>query len=359
MGKIVFVLPALNDSHHINHVKEFIARGYDVDVYGFERVDRKKVDYGFETHILGELANESYKNRIKLYLKSFKKIGKNYDNANTVFFLSGLDLSLFFVLLNPGVKYIYEEFDLRHTYMPLTGLWEKIDKRIIKKSLVTALTSEGFIDYHFAGVCPENVALMENKLNPGITNYVVKPKSFDKDRISIGFVGGPRYDSVYNFIDVFCRNFPQFDFHVFGGPILPQFETLRKYDNCKLHGFFKNPDDLPDVYGSIDLVLATYDVKFENVKYAEPNKIYESIYFETPIIVSSGTFLAKKVKRLGIGYDIDALNEKEVINFVNNISEKDLAEKKKCAQGIDKKLTLNINDDFFEKFEAQLKKGKK
>ena len=103
--------------------------------------------------------------------------------------------------------------------------------------------------------------------------------------------------------------------------------------------------DLPDVYGSIDLVLATYDVKYENVKYAEPNKIYESIYFETPIIVSSGTFLAKKVKRLGIGYDVNAMNEEEVVAFVKNLNEEDLSKKRANAKAIEKRKTLNINDD--------------
>ena len=355
MKKIVFVLPALNDSHHINHVKEFIQRGYDVEVYGFERVDRPKMTYDYKVNVLGELANESYKNRIKLYLKEFRGLGKKYKNEDVLFFLSGLDLTMFFTLVNPSVKYIYEEFDLRHTYMPMTGIWEKIDKRLIRRSTMTAFTSEGFIDYHFKGKCPTNVGLMENKLNPEILNYQAKKRVFDRDKLSIGFVGGPRYDSVYNFIDVFCRNFPQYEFHVFGGPILPQFEELRKYSNCFLHGFFKNPVDLPDVYASIDLVLATYDIKYENVRYAEPNKIYESIYFETPIIVSSGTFLAKKVNRLGIGYDVDAMNEKQVIDFVNSITEDSLHEKKNNAKAIDKRKTLNINDEFFEKLEEKIR----
>ena len=81
MQKIVFVLPALNDSHHINHVKEFMDRGYDVDVYGYERVDRKKVDYGYTAHVLAEFENASYKNRIKQYVKDFRMLGSKYKNS--------------------------------------------------------------------------------------------------------------------------------------------------------------------------------------------------------------------------------------------------------------------------------------
>ena len=97
--------------------------------------------------------------------------------------------------------------------------------------------------------------------------------------------------------------------------------------------------------------MATYDARYENVRYAEPNKIYESIYFETPIVVSSGTFLAEKVKKLGIGYDIDAMNDDEIIKFVSNLSEESLLEKKQNAQKIDKRETLNINEDFFKKLD--------
>ena len=356
MKKIVFVLPALNDSHHINHVKEFVERGYPVEVYGYERVDRKKIEYGYDVQVLAQFENSSYKHRISQYIKDFRILGKKYKNQDVIFFLSGLDLTMFFVLINPKARYIYEEFDLRHTYLPFPKLLERFDKRIIRKSLMTALTSEGFIDYHFNGQCPRNVALMENKLNPTITQYAVKPRSFDKEKLSIGFVGGPRYDSVYNFIDVFCKNYPYYDFHVFGGPILPKFETLKKYKNCHLHGFFKNPVDLPEVYSNIDLVLATYDVKYENVRYAEPNKIYESIYFETPIIVSSNTFLAKKVKRLGIGYDVDAMNETEIVKFIESLTAQDFAVKKANAGAIEKRKTLNINDDFFAALERQINK---
>lgn len=192
------------------------------------------------------------------------------------------------------------------------------------------------------------MVLLENKLNPSILNFEVKPKKvFSSETISIGFVGGPRFDSVYNFIDVFCRKFPQGVFHIYGGPVTEQFEELKKYKNCIFHGFFKNPNDLPEIYSSIDVVVATYDTKFENVRYAEPNKIYESIYFETPIVVSSGTFLADKVKRLGIGFDINAMDDDEVVGFIKGLTAEKLQEKTQKTKAIDKKLTLNVNDEFF------------
>lgn len=347
----VFIVPSISDSHFKNRIIEFIERSIDVVVYGFSRPNQtipKGLPYKFE--LLGELRDENYKERFFLYTRCFKDLGKKYKGNEFCFYLCGLDIAMFFHYINPQAKYVYEECDLIHTYMgKLKNPLEWVDKRIIKNSVLTVTTSEGFINYHFNGVRPSNVVLAENKLNPSVLNFVVKPKKvFSSDTISVGFVGGPRFDSVYNFIDVFCRTFPKGFFHIYGGPVTEQFEELKKYKNCIFHGFFKNPDDLPEIYSSIDIVVATYDTKFENVRYAEPNKIYESIYFETPIVVSSGTFLADKVKRLGIGYDINAMNDDEVVGFINGLTDEKLKERAQNAQSIDKKLTLNVNDELFE-----------
>ena len=354
MAKVIFIIPSLSDSHCKNRIVEFQSRGHEVLVYGFLRAGQKNPNnLPYDYKVIGELHDESYLERIKLYLREFKRIWNSNKNDDVIFYLNGLDIAMFFHYVNPKARYIYEQRDLTHTYLGrLKGLLEYFDKRVIKHSLLTVTTSEGFINFHFKGKKPENVVLVENKLNPEIVKIPVKDrKVFDKEHISIGFVGGPRFDSVYNFINVFCRNFPNGVFHVYGGPVAEQFEQLKKNENCIFHGFFSNPTDLPSIYESIDLVVATYDTKFENVKYAEPNKIYESIYFETPIVVSSGTFLADKVGRLGIGYSIDAMDDNAIISFVNSLTNEGLMEKSENAHKIDKKEVLNINDSLFNRVE--------
>lgn len=343
-------MSSINDSHCKNRIIEFIERGYNVEVYGFSRANQKIPDsLPYTVQLLGELHDERYAERLKKYFTSFKKIGKKYKNRDVTFYLTGLDIAMIFHFLNPRAKYIYEECDLTHTYLGLLKrILEWVDKKIIKKSFLTVSTSEGFVEYHFGERRPSNVILVENRLNPLVEDCKVeRNKKFNPESLSIGFVGGPRFDSIYNFIDVFCQNFPSGTFHIYGGPVPENFQNLRKYQNCEIHGFFKNPIDLPTIYNSIDLVVATYDTKFENVKYAEPNKIYESIYFETPIVVSTGTFLANKVKKLGIGFDINAMDDSSVINFINSLSEEVLNEKVSNMKKIDKRDMLNINNHLF------------
>ena len=357
MKKVVFILVSLSDSHYRNRIMEFANHNIPVEVYGFERKgNNKTIDIPFNVEKLGMLEDESYKSRLQLYIKQFKRIGDKYNEASVVFYLTSLDIAMVFHSLNPQFEYIYEECDLTHTYLGrLKSLFEFADKRIIKKSLLTVITSQGFINYHFKGSCPENVCLVENKLNPSIIGVNgIQKKAFDKNKLSIGFVGGPRFESVYNFIDTFCSNYQNYIFHIYGGPVPDSFNQLKRHKNCFFHGFFNNPVDLPQIYSSIDLVLATYDVKYENVRYAEPNKIYESIYFETPIIVSRNTFLSEKVEHLGIGYSIDALNEEEIINFINALSLKSVQSRINNLRKIDKVETLNNNVKLFERLKNLL-----
>ena len=348
--KIIFIVPSITISHYKSRVLEFVVNGYDVEVYGYERsTHSKNKDLPYKFHIIGNIEDGSYIDRVLLYRKNFAELGKKYSDENVIFYLCGLDIAMFFTLINPKAIYIYEECDLVHTYTKVKNILKLIDRRIIKKSLLSVLTSEGFLKYHFGVNRPDNVCLVENKLNPGILKCKLLEKTkLSNNSLSIGFVGIPRFDSVYNFIDVFCKNFPQHTFHVFGGPVPEQFQPLDKYSNCHFHGFFNNPVDLPRIYSQIDLVLATYDVECDNVRYAEPNKLYESIYFETPIIVSKGTFLSEKVERLGIGFSINPLDENCIKRFINELS---LEEVKHNITRIDKKYSICNNSHLFNKIE--------
>ena len=344
-------------------IDEFAEMGYNVQAYGFDRgFQSDKQPKSCKIEVIGHIDNStSYKNRFKKIDRGVKYVLKQTMDQNVLYYIFGLDNAMFFTMLSND-KYIYEESDLVHTYMKsrlLRVFFEWVDKRVICKSLLSVFTSEGFIQYHFGDRIPNNAVVIPNRLPVGVQKLEpLKKEKINIEHLSIGFVGFIRFNSIFNFARVFCEKFPKAAFHFFGTTNneldRKLFEPLKQYDNCYFHGAFMHPDDLPKVYSKLDIVLSTYDVENENVRYAEPNKIYEAIYFETPIVVSSGTFLAEKVKRLGIGYDINAMDENEIVEFVNGLTTENLQEKIENARKIDKKETLNINEDFFEKLENLL-----
>ena len=161
--------------------------------------------------------------------------------------------------------------------------------------------------------------------------------------------------NIHNFIKVFLTNFPNHHFHLFGLIGNDSFSDVINMPNFHNHGPVQNPDDLPSIYTSIDMRLCTYDARMVNVQWAEPNKLYEAIYFEKPIIVSKNTFLQRKVNKLGIGVAIDAMNDDEIIDFIERITVYDLQTMVNNIQKINKAscvteiyLPLSQESPFFE-----------
>ena len=357
--KIVFILNNISITRCLKRVSEFIDNGYDVDVYGFEKLGEEgyATPSNFNITVIGGFSrSQSYFERLKVYYRSLKPIFKKYKGQDVIFYYFFFNIALAARLLSRRT-YIYEESD-----MPYTGfrnktkrkLFGNIDKKIIKESLLTVMTSEGFIDYHFGDERPQNIVIVPNRVNPLLMKMPYNRNNYDINHLSIAFVGGFRYRSVINFATVIAEYFPQHEFHAYG-IILEHGEELKalceKYSNVHFHGKFRNPDDLPSIYEKIDIVLASYDATSINAQFAEPNKMYEAIFFRTPIVVSSNTFLAKKVSKLGIGYHINALDKKEIISFINGLTEKDINGKIKALESLPQEYAINKNPELFDYLE--------
>lgn len=358
--KIVFILSSFH-IRCIKRIKEFIAKGYEVEVYGFKRINTKS-QLEIDAEIIGEfLPNSSHLKRIPIVINGIKKVLKNIKNQDAVIYVFGLDIAMWLRILNKKHPYIFEESDLYHTYVGnsfIRNTLEKIDKSIIKKSLMTVFTSEGFAKYHFGVNIPQNVTFITNRLAESVLDCKpVTKRPIDVNHLSIGFVGAIRFRAVMHFVEYFVNNYPQHEFHFYGmvtDEVKEQFDKLMTRPNCYYHGKFTTPTDLPDIYSNIDLVLSTYDAEYINVRCAEPNKFYESLYFDTPIIVSEGTFLGEKVRRYNSGYVVNAMDENSIERFIKELTPEDLANKIDSIKKVPKIDSVNINDGFFQKLEVLL-----
>jgi glycosyltransferase involved in cell wall biosynthesis len=354
--KFIFITSSVTNSHCKNRIEDFIRHGFEIVVYSFRR-DNEDIPLSllYKPIIIGDIVSANYVKRLFTYLKGICSILRRHNNdKNSLYFVFGLDLTLFLRLFGSrDISYIYEEADLVQTYGSnriLRKLLDFLDKSSILKARIALLTSEGFVEYHFPETKrPDNIVIVPNKLNPTVVQYPVEQISTDISHLRFAFVGGARFDSVDFFVETLLANFPQHEFH-FYGPVEPRMNRFKEqHKNVFYHGRFKNPDDLPQIYKNVDLLLCTYDYRIDNVKYAEPNKLYEAIYFRKPIIVSSNTFLSKKVSNLGIGYHIDSLDEKSIISFVQNLTLESIkAKKKACASILQEDCIINDNELFLQ-----------
>lgn len=327
MKKIVFFV--FDPSPRIERrIEDFVDAEFDVTVYGY-RYDVVNVDYcnspKYEYHVIETIPHAvSYKRRFT-GLKKIKEIVKRFDRKQTVFYFFSLNVAAIAPFLN--IKYIYEESDMlfdRFGKKILRNAVIAFNKHVIRKSAITVMTSEGFAQFYFGEKRPANIFFALNKVNARCQELpaIDKPQ-YDENKIRFGFAGNIRYEATLNMARVIAKNYPQHEFHFFGNTeslTSEQMQVLSCSPNIFSHGYFKNPIDLPSVYAQMDFVVCTYDIEGVNPRYAEPNKLYEAIFFNTPIIVSHNTFLGDKVKKLGIGFAVDAFDEEEIKTLVDALT---------------------------------------
>ena len=353
---IIFILSSLNDPHFRKRVEEFLDYGYQVKVFGFKRKGQSLPVTRFTPIILGEIENRNFASRIHIFRRRIKAIAKECNGK--LCFYSSLDIALFarFYIKSP---YIYEVCDLTELTIRnsiIRRFLSATSAKIIKASQKTIITSEGFLDY-FKNLPKEKFYLIPNKVSPEIPKYVYRKRTFCSERIKIGFVGNIRFESIYHFVKV-CSDFSRnVEVHLFGiysvgdkwANMIYELEQLHK--NIFYHGRFTNPADLPSIYNKIDLLLCTYPPTL-GVMYAEPNKLYEAIYFRCPIIVSEKVFLGEKVRNLNIGYVIDSMDENKIKQFLSSLNSSDYQSKIESCESISQEDCLNNNEEFFKQLDV-------
>ena len=355
--KIVFLLGSTTAVYSHKRINGFISKGFDIEIYGIARENENLNAniHGKKIQVIGKQVNG------KQYLKKFfqnqtaiKKIIKNYDPDKTIFYSFGFALTLS-LKLNKGKNYIYEIFDILYGYNKFNSvrwIFKVIDKYLIKKSFLTVLTSEGFGDFLFGQTWPNNIIIQPNRLHPVFLKKKkpqVKQTNDFVEHLIFSYVGFFRYpNTVLRFARILGEKYPQHEFHFYGDSHLTSevIKLSETYNNIKYFGPFKNLDDLSKIYSNIDIIVACYDVQSLNERIAEPNKLYEALYFNKPIVVSKNTFLAERVKTFGCGFEIDASKDESIISFIDSLTEDKL---NKIYTNIQKIELEEIIDDNSEK----------
>lgn len=331
---IIFIAPQLQQPRVIKRITTVYNAGYSIKVYGFDSGifsnNLKSIEFPI-TEVIKRDKRDSRLEKAMCFIKTLRRIKKE-NRKDDVFYIFGAEMGNFSWILR-NRKTIYEEADIFGAYFSnplMRNIFRFIDRRTIGRSLLTIFTSEGFVDYTFRKRKSEKVLVIPNKLNNKFFNACRKknvvPSEIDINHIKFGFVGIIRYpNTIVRFAEVIGREFPQHEFHFYGAPDVPRFlDSVENMNNVYIHGPFVNPIELPSIYSQIDIVISCYDTNSWNVRVAEPNKLYEAIFFETPIVVSKGTFLEKQVEKYNAGYAINADDDQSIIDFVKSIKANDL-----------------------------------
>ena len=323
MKKIVFIIPQLSQPRCIKRVNAFHEAGFEVEVYGFDKglYSKNISSYSCRTHSIPENGSASKFRMIHEVKRTLTK--------DDLLYVFGIELAFYFRVLCWRNEFLYEQADLNYTKLHnkfLVALFRMIDKYLISKSYKTVLTSQGFVDYLYKDMrAPSKIILLQNRLNKDLERVSVTEHSFNPSAIRFAFIGAIRYTrTILTFARVVAEKFPSHQFHFYGEGLFSSQakELCGQYpNNLFYHGGFSNPEDLPKIYSNVDINVVCYDTASMNVRIAEPNKLYESCFFKVPLVVSSSTFLEKRVLGMGVGYSIDCTKVSEIVSFIESIDE--------------------------------------
>ena len=330
MKNIIFIVQQISQPRCIKRIKNFIDAGYKVRVFGFnnglyqENLDL--VDFKIEEQRqINKKANPFIK--VLHYFKFIRYVLQKINKKDTVYAF-GFEVGSIVSMLHSG-NYIYEEADVSAARVKnsfIRAFLIYLDRLIIQRSKLTVFTSKGFQDYLFPREKPysKKTMFLLNKLDSSFRNKErEQKKQLDISSIDFGFIGLIRYpNTILRFAKLVGENFPQHRFHFWGdveGNIL-EIEDWSQFSNIYFYGSFANPTDLEDIYSNIDINIACYDPNSGNVNIAEPNKLYESIFFGKPLIVTENTYLHQRIQSLEVGFGINALSDEAIISFIQNLT---------------------------------------
>ena len=331
--------------------------------YGFDRNGDSRALPPFEYECIGLISNEdSYLKRLFIIRDAISKVIKK-EGVDSLYYIFSLDNVIAAKSICWHLQYIYEISDLMELMISnqlLSRLLVWMDRKIVKHSILSVYTSEGFVQFlNPKGAQPEKTVVLPNKLNAYCrTRPLTNKRSADINHLRFGFTGAIRTETIYHLIKAIGEG-GKHEVHLYGlftdehnGKYSIR-SLVDRYKNVFYHGPFKNPDDLPEIYSHIDIVLCYY-LSSRNDLYLEPNKLYEAIYYDCPIVVADDTFVGRKVKQLNIGYTISQGDTASLKAFVASINQTGFDEKVAAIKGINKDECIDYPELLFDRLGAIL-----
>ncbi len=297
------------------------------------------VEDGFTAHIINITASNDPLKRILPTRRFAIKANNILENIHpAIIHVQGLDMLQIAIAYqknkSTGTKIIYEVADL-HRYIvdKQKDLFHRVIRRYLiykdykstKRYDLLIITSEAYEKIYFGKFVPkEKILFMPNMPDISIYRDYCKKRNGE---FTVGYIGGVRYKKqIYNLIEAakVC-NIKLFFAGFEDEPI--EIEPICKAEpNIEWVGRFEYVE-APKLYGKCDVVYSVYDADMANVRVALPNKLYEAIFCEMPIIVAKDTYLAELVTKWGVGIVVNHREIKDLVEGIKELQKKEVRDR--------------------------------
>lgn len=341
--KILSALPVLGQPRDAKRISMLQSAGFLVEVIAFHREHHKGRIPDCPIIPLGKISNGHYFRRIVLMVLAIPLMRRAI-KRNHLIYASGPDMALLAIIANVGLgkPVVLEVGDIRKVQVS-TGVIGKLvrvmDRFVVNASQLLVVTAPRFVDdYYRKWLNTQTPAIvLENKLETSISNddqvkvsKLIKGTPLLDRPIYIGYFGVLRCDWSWQVLEKLALSRPNDIKIIVAGHILEPIDLAERaanISNIEFRGEYRSPQDLPSLYGDVDLVWACYPspgIHDENWRWAQmicrSNRFYESCYFKKPIISVAGSADAKEVERYGIGIVVTDQSIDGMLDVLTNIT---------------------------------------
>ena len=226
-----------------------------------------------------------------------------------------------------GFRYRYEVRDL-HELQRARGLVPatvRLAERLLLPRLHTLiLTSEEYWRQHYRLTGAHGHVVVENvPTRESWSGF----RRLPHDGMRIGFVGVLRFLPCLEVLVRVVRRLRAGGADVRvrfagGGEVAAMRTFCAGDDFAEFTGPYVYGTDIQRLYEDIDVIYSVYDARDPNVRFAMPNKFYESLIAGIPIVVAAGTYLEQRVREVGCGVAVDGLDEEAVLGVLLDAHER-------------------------------------
>lgn len=362
--KVLFVLPAEGQPRYRRRQLSAEQHGFTSTTVGFVR-DRFTPE-ATTIHpqvVLGAFRDRRYASRLRVLALAVRRLRRALLNADIVHCF-GFDMAVMVLLAGLGRRQslIVEISDIHALQTRKSIIWHLVglvEGIVLRRASALVVTSEAFLHGYLGSERRHSwdrhaIAVVHNVPEVGTKSIGVRPTRTTSTEMTIGYFGVITCEITLRALLEWTQASPERRLRIAGTVTVSSLlrEALEAEPGVTLSGPYRNPDDLPVLYDSVDLVWSAFPITWAtpaNWQWARTNRFFECCAFSTPPIVRAGTPDAESVSRLGLGVLVDVQEGNPVDSIVEQLSRLGRQDIEACTNSIDRnRQQLLENSDFGE-----------
>lgn len=345
--RVVYFAPDFTEVPTIARARAFQDHGLKPAVFAFRR---GRYNHTFRAPWpeidLGRTKDGHYLQRLVALCRSLPALwgGRHLLRRATVLYARNLDqLGLALVarlLCRNRAAIVYEVLDIAPglTHRGQLGrVLRSVERRLLGRIALLVVSSPGFIKNYYRPIqrYGGRTFLLENKLYPStsLDHQTEPPRALEVARRRhqwvVGCFGLIRGQETFDLITRLAERLSGKVLFYFRGIVTTVdaehfTRTVAAHDNMVYGGAYVNPDDLPELYGSVDFAWSL-DLEHTdaNSRWLMPCRFYEAGAFGVPCLAARHFEIGNRVDELGTGWTFAPPYEENIARFFEQLTRED------------------------------------